>query len=260
MFHSFQCWKPACNNFNQFSLLNSGRLDTTRKTRRFPHCSWFGMQSWVEFSNLIFSLSHLSAFCNWLFQTHPSKTSLTVLACQKLRNVLASFMLMFRDMLTMQLHSTKSENDENFMIVKFNLHFTSYFCDSFNFPSLQTLGEDLVTVLDYLHVKYVVGLGEGAGWVLNDGNFDSLLNYIVLTVQMCWHDSHWNIHRDVLELFWLIVLDQRRVFLIHSRQSSLAGKAKKLVKELRIFCSIISLVMWVEWIWVDFVSSQDMTW
>jgi protein NDRG1 len=35
--------------------------------------------------------------------------------------------------------------------------------DSFQFPSLQTLGEDLVTVLDYLHVKYVIGLGEGAG-------------------------------------------------------------------------------------------------
>lgn len=34
---------------------------------------------------------------------------------------------------------------------------------SFAFPSLQTLGEDLVTVLDYLHVKYVIGLGEGAG-------------------------------------------------------------------------------------------------
>ncbi|KAL7033001.1 hypothetical protein ACKWTF_007451 [Chironomus riparius] len=35
--------------------------------------------------------------------------------------------------------------------------------DNFAFPSLQTLGEDLVTVLDYLHVKYVIGLGEGAG-------------------------------------------------------------------------------------------------
>ncbi|XP_015604237.1 uncharacterized protein ZK1073.1 isoform X2 [Cephus cinctus] len=35
--------------------------------------------------------------------------------------------------------------------------------DGFQFPSLQTLGEDLVTVLDFLHVKYVVGLGEGAG-------------------------------------------------------------------------------------------------
>ncbi|XP_070493095.1 uncharacterized protein ZK1073.1 isoform X5 [Chironomus tepperi] len=35
--------------------------------------------------------------------------------------------------------------------------------DNFTFPSLQTLGEDLVTVLDYLHVKYVIGLGEGAG-------------------------------------------------------------------------------------------------
>jgi protein NDRG1 len=35
--------------------------------------------------------------------------------------------------------------------------------DSFQFPSLQTLGEDLVTVLDFLHVKYVIGLGEGAG-------------------------------------------------------------------------------------------------
>lgn len=32
-----------------------------------------------------------------------------------------------------------------------------------SFPTLQTLGEDLVTVLDFLHVKYVVGLGEGAG-------------------------------------------------------------------------------------------------
>lgn len=34
---------------------------------------------------------------------------------------------------------------------------------SFQFPSLKTLGEDLVTVLDFLHVKYVIGLGEGAG-------------------------------------------------------------------------------------------------
>ncbi|KAJ2939579.1 hypothetical protein O0L34_g14292 [Tuta absoluta] len=35
--------------------------------------------------------------------------------------------------------------------------------DSYQFPSLQALGEDLVTVLDFLHVKYAVGLGEGAG-------------------------------------------------------------------------------------------------
>lgn len=34
---------------------------------------------------------------------------------------------------------------------------------SFQFPSLQVLGEDLVTVLDFLHVKYIIGLGEGAG-------------------------------------------------------------------------------------------------
>ncbi|XP_065354078.1 uncharacterized protein ZK1073.1 isoform X2 [Cloeon dipterum] len=33
----------------------------------------------------------------------------------------------------------------------------------FNFPTMATLGEDLVTVLDYLHIKYVIGLGEGAG-------------------------------------------------------------------------------------------------
>lgn len=35
--------------------------------------------------------------------------------------------------------------------------------DSFQFPSLQLLGEELITVLDFLHVKYVIGLGEGAG-------------------------------------------------------------------------------------------------
>ncbi|CAH2107803.1 unnamed protein product [Euphydryas editha] len=35
--------------------------------------------------------------------------------------------------------------------------------ESYPFPSLQTLGEDLITVLDFLHVKYAVGLGEGAG-------------------------------------------------------------------------------------------------
>ncbi|XP_037925015.1 uncharacterized protein ZK1073.1 isoform X2 [Hermetia illucens] len=35
--------------------------------------------------------------------------------------------------------------------------------DTYQFPSLQSLGEDLVTVLDFLHVKYVLGLGEGAG-------------------------------------------------------------------------------------------------
>ncbi|CAB3376315.1 Hypothetical predicted protein [Cloeon dipterum] len=33
----------------------------------------------------------------------------------------------------------------------------------FSFPTMATLGEDLVTVLDYLHIKYVIGLGEGAG-------------------------------------------------------------------------------------------------
>lgn len=39
------------------------------------------------------------------------------------------------------------------------------FCiiSSFQYPSFQILGEDLVTVLDFLHVKYVIGLGEGAG-------------------------------------------------------------------------------------------------
>ncbi|XP_023937842.2 uncharacterized protein ZK1073.1 isoform X3 [Bicyclus anynana] len=35
--------------------------------------------------------------------------------------------------------------------------------ESYPFPSLQTLGEDLITVLDFLHVRYAVGLGEGAG-------------------------------------------------------------------------------------------------
>ncbi|XP_075970135.1 uncharacterized protein ZK1073.1 isoform X2 [Anticarsia gemmatalis] len=35
--------------------------------------------------------------------------------------------------------------------------------DSYQFPSLQTLGEDLITVLDFLHIRYAVGLGEGAG-------------------------------------------------------------------------------------------------
>ncbi|XP_045493474.1 uncharacterized protein ZK1073.1 isoform X4 [Colias croceus] len=35
--------------------------------------------------------------------------------------------------------------------------------ESYPFPSLQTLGEDMVTVLDFLHVRYAVGLGEGAG-------------------------------------------------------------------------------------------------
>ena len=34
---------------------------------------------------------------------------------------------------------------------------------SYQFPSLQVLGEDLVTILDTLHVRYVIGLGEGAG-------------------------------------------------------------------------------------------------
>lgn len=47
--------------------------------------------------------------------------------------------------------------------LKTDLYFCSLFFSSFTFPSLQTLGEDLVTVLDYLHVKYVIGLGEGAG-------------------------------------------------------------------------------------------------
>lgn len=32
-----------------------------------------------------------------------------------------------------------------------------------SFPLIQTLGEDLVTVLDQLRIKYVIGLGDGAG-------------------------------------------------------------------------------------------------
>lgn len=35
--------------------------------------------------------------------------------------------------------------------------------ESFQFPSLQQLGEELVTILDFVKVKYVIGLGEGAG-------------------------------------------------------------------------------------------------
>jgi len=35
--------------------------------------------------------------------------------------------------------------------------------DDVHFPTMQMLGEDLVTVLDFLHIKYVIGLGEGAG-------------------------------------------------------------------------------------------------
>ncbi|XP_076368564.1 uncharacterized protein ZK1073.1-like [Tachypleus tridentatus] len=33
----------------------------------------------------------------------------------------------------------------------------------FHFPTIQMLGEDLVAVLDHLKIKFVVGLGEGAG-------------------------------------------------------------------------------------------------
>lgn len=43
-----------------------------------------------------------------------------------------------------------------------NLKFI-YSIYSFQYPSLQAFGEDLVTILDFLHVKYVIGLGEGAG-------------------------------------------------------------------------------------------------
>lgn len=39
----------------------------------------------------------------------------------------------------------------------------TYFVNRYQFPSLQTLGEDLVTVLDFLHIRYAVGIGEGAG-------------------------------------------------------------------------------------------------
>lgn len=33
----------------------------------------------------------------------------------------------------------------------------------YQFPTLQTLGEELAKVLDYVKVKFVIGLGEGAG-------------------------------------------------------------------------------------------------
>lgn len=35
--------------------------------------------------------------------------------------------------------------------------------NDFHFPTMQNLGEDLVTVLDQLRIKYCVGLGDGAG-------------------------------------------------------------------------------------------------
>ncbi|XP_063231111.1 uncharacterized protein ZK1073.1 isoform X2 [Bacillus rossius redtenbacheri] len=35
--------------------------------------------------------------------------------------------------------------------------------DSFQFPTLQALGEELIKVVEFLNVKYVIGLGEGAG-------------------------------------------------------------------------------------------------
>lgn len=50
-----------------------------------------------------------------------------------------------------------------FLVCCHFLFFFLFFRYSFTFPSLQTLGEDLVTVLDFLHVKYIIGLGEGAG-------------------------------------------------------------------------------------------------
>lgn len=37
------------------------------------------------------------------------------------------------------------------------------FPDNFTFPTIQHLGEDLVTVLDQLRIKYVIGIGDGAG-------------------------------------------------------------------------------------------------
>ncbi|TRY79813.1 hypothetical protein TCAL_10269 [Tigriopus californicus] len=35
--------------------------------------------------------------------------------------------------------------------------------ENFTFPTIQHLGEDLVTVLDQLRIKYVIGIGDGAG-------------------------------------------------------------------------------------------------
>ena len=35
--------------------------------------------------------------------------------------------------------------------------------DSFKFPSMQEVGEDLVSVLDHLNIPLVIGMGEGAG-------------------------------------------------------------------------------------------------
>lgn len=39
----------------------------------------------------------------------------------------------------------------------------SKFPDNFTFPTLQNIGEDLVTVLDQLRIKHVVAMGDGAG-------------------------------------------------------------------------------------------------
>ena len=61
------------------------------------------------------------------------------------------------------LNVLREKNCDENLYLESRKYLIFWFLISFQFPTLQTLGEDLVTVLDFLHVKYVIGLGEGAG-------------------------------------------------------------------------------------------------
>lgn len=124
---------------------------------------------------------------------------------------------------------------------------------SFVFPSLKTLGEDLVTVLDFLHVKYVIGLGEGAGAnvlarfglahpsrclgliLINcTGSAASVIQSFKTKVS---NSRHYNNNRLLFGSHNFVVWLSR--CLAHSLS---LGKVMRLPNRLRISCSTINLV------------------
>lgn len=133
------------------------------------------------------------------------------------------------------------------LIIRCNWIFISI--NSFQFPSLKTLGEDLVTVLDFLHVKYIIGLGEGAGAnVLARFGLAHASRCLGLILINCTGSaasvvqSFKNKVRIRIHIFHRIEwTDGNNDYITHF--SSLLGKAMKLHNQLKIFFYTTSSVM-----------------
>lgn len=195
-------------------------------------------------------------------QIHRFKSLWIRHAWPKLRNVRASFTLMFLAMLIMltnfpirKLVLFDVNSSYRSSLLSLTLSIVYFLLCSFIFPSLKTLGEDLVTVLDFLHVKYVIGLGEGAGAnVLARFGLAHAARCLGLILINCTGSAasvvdsfktkvRKNSTLKKLTSFCLRPYFYRFSFIHRLTHSSLIGKPTKLSDLLKIFFCTINLVM-----------------